>query len=637
MTVPEGEGDDERDAGTAPMVDPRDERDEGGATSGESTAGAAANLFHQCTVAELNATIGIIRQAQMHICPRSDVTAFTSSCFALVRGVDGNWIVESNPQGGQDLYMFTGICVLLAALNASPGLDGNGALSMTASKLQWYVAEAVAEFVPRDARVGVIVVNAIPGEYHDLDDHLDFHPLNPESPGIGNRGVDGNGITQARTLEETITVIKNTVQLVLSVVNRNVVPSETLHVPPETLATWRDGLPPRQLFVDVHSGKVVKALDEEIGQACRWRGKHPCALNASHSVYVRAVLRAVGVELNIRTVFTALTQRLRSEENARRDLASDLDIDQLMASLDTQDVDPGAREDQRKMVREVVTRYARGDSGAVVWAPTGFGKTVIIRDLVRLLGGSFARTIVLTTVQLVEQTENAVGRTSENVHFLTYSKKPGEQMQDAEDFEGTTLVLADECSRVPSFWKEWIKRPSAFRLMFTATPIRSYLEDLIDLAELVMEFPEDVSTVGAARTSLDLVVQGLGFGNNEGTQGEAAFACANFKEFLDSFVVRADPDDITILLTRSIGKNGTGFASLRTVLHVGDEIEKIQKDAKKLNPDLLKKQRTNASYISAIAELAPNAAMARLGPEICNELDLHGLLVSPLEEELFRV
>ena len=358
---------------------------------------------------------------------------------------------------------------------------------------------------------------------------------------------------------------------------------------------------------------------------------HPCALDGSHSAYVRAVLRAVGVEPNIRTVYTALTRNLRSQENARGDLA----IDQLMASLDTQDARPRARGDQRKMVREVVQRYARGDSGAVVWAPTGFGKTVILRDLVRLLGGSFARTIVLTTVQLVEQTKTAVGRTAENVHILTYSKKPGEQLEDAEHFDGTTLVLADECSRLPSTWKDWIKRRGAFRLLFTATPIRSYLEDMIDLAELVMEFPDDGDTKGAALTSLDLVVHGLGFGNQKGKEEEAAIASADFRDFVERFVVRAKREDIRALLKRSMGENG--IASFRTLLHVGDKIEKIQEDAKKLNPDLLKKQRTNASYISAIAELAPNAAMARLGPEICNELDLHGLLVSPLEEELFRI
>ena len=429
----------------------------------ESSAGAAAKLFRECSAETINATIGSLRDAQRQISGDSDRGVFASSCFAVIRNVDGSWFIGSNAQGGQDLYMFTGICVLLAALSQRPGVDRNGHLSTTASKLLRYVAPLVAAFAPRNARVGIIVVNAIPGEYHDADNHLDYDPEN----------LHGPGIPRGRTCVETNALIRNSVQLVLSIVN------------------------PHGLFVDVHSGKVARALGVEIGRACRWRGVHPCALDGSHSAYVRAVLRAVGVEPNIRTVYTALTRNLRSQENARDDLA----IDQLMASLDTQDARPRAREDQRKMVREVVQRYARGDSGAVVWAPTGFGKTVILRDLVRLLGGSFARTIVLTTVQLVEQTKTAVGRTAENVHFLTYSKKPGEQLEDAEDFEGTTLVLADECSRVPSFWKEWIKRPRTFRLMFTATPIRSYLEDLIDLAELVMDFPEDVSTVGAARAT----------------------------------------------------------------------------------------------------------------------------------------
>ena len=76
-------------------------------------------------------------------------------------------------------------------------------------------------------------------------------------------------------------------------------------------------------------------------------------------------------------------------------------------------------------------------------------------------------------------------------------------------------MLADECSRLPSTGKIGSRAPR-FRLLFTATPIRSYLEDLIDLAELVMEFPDDGDTKGAALTSLDLVVHGLGFGNQKG-------------------------------------------------------------------------------------------------------------------------
>ena len=148
-----------------------------------------------------------------------------------------------------------------------------------------------------------------------------------------------------------------------------------------------------------------------------------------------------------------------------------------------------------------------------------------------------------------------------------------------------------------------------------------------------MEFPDDGDTKGAALTSLDLVVHGLGFGNQKGKEEEAAIASADFRDFVERFVVRAKREDIRALLKRSMGENG--IASFRTLLHVGDKIEKIQEDAKKLNPDLLKKQRTNASYISAIAELAPNAAMARLGPEICNELDMAYCL--SLEEELFRI
>ena len=118
----------------------------------------------------------------------SDRGVFASSCFAVIRNVDGSWFIGSNAQGGHDLYMFTGICVLLAALSQRPGVDRNGHLSTTASKLLRYVAPLVAAFAPRNARVGIIVVNAIPGEYHDAAVHLDYDPENlhgPVSPDVG--------------------------------------------------------------------------------------------------------------------------------------------------------------------------------------------------------------------------------------------------------------------------------------------------------------------------------------------------------------------------------------------------------------------------------------------------------------------
>ena len=63
--------------------------------------------------------------------------------------------------------------------------------------------------------------------------------------------------------------------------------------------------------------------------------------------------------------------------------------------------DMKARPDQTNIVRQLLNRFTDGDSGAIVWAPTGFGKTVIMRDLVRLLRGKFDKIIVLTTVNLV--------------------------------------------------------------------------------------------------------------------------------------------------------------------------------------------------------------------------------------------
>ena len=98
---------------------------------------------------------------------------------------------------------------------------------------------------------------------------------------------------------------------------------------------------------------------------------------------------------------------------------------------------------------------------------------------------------------------------------------------------------------------------------------------MIDLAELVMEFPDDGDTKGAALTSLDLVVHGLGFGNQEGKEEEAAIASADFRDFVERFVVRAKREDIRALLKRSMGENG--IASFRTLLHVGTRSKKSRR------------------------------------------------------------
>ena len=65
-----------------------------------------------------------------------------------------------------------------------------------------------------------------------------------------------------------------------------------------------------------------------------------------------------------------------------------------------------------------------------------------------------------------------------------------------------------------------------------------------------MEFPDDGDT-GAALTSLDLVVHGLGFGNQKGKEEEAAIASADFRDFVEHFVVRAKREDDKALLKRS--------------------------------------------------------------------------------------
>ena len=77
------------------------------------------------------------------------------------------------------------------------------------------------------------------------------------------------------------------------------------------------------------------------------------------SAYVRAVLRR-RVEPNIRTVYTA-----DAEPQKPRERRGGLAIDQLMASLDTQDARPRARGDREDGSRSV-QRYARGDSGLCV-------------------------------------------------------------------------------------------------------------------------------------------------------------------------------------------------------------------------------------------------------------------------------
>ena len=96
----------------------------------------------------------------------------------------------------------------------------------------------------------------------------------------------------------------------------------------------------------------------------------------------------------------------------------------------------------------------------------------------------------------------------------------------------------------------------------------------------------------------------------------------DFLGFVKRIIVKPAREDITDLMRRSIGE----IESSNTLLHVGDEIEKIQLQLLKHHDDI---KDTSVSYLNALLELVPNAAMACMGPEFCAKHEIPDLVISP--------
>ena len=573
-----------------------------------STGGAVEKLFRRITVGTLRNTVKILRDGQkelMGLDTNTVTTAVECSCFALVRTPpEGNWEIVGEhipPEDGQLLYLFDGICVLHAALNTRPGLDGDGKVAATMIKFSNYVATPLAEFAPKDQLVGVIIVNAIPGEAHPVAEHLAFNPRDADATATGIGG---------RTHEETIEVINGTVERALNDVS-------------ERLAHLDLDL--SDMSVDVHSGKVASALREDARNACRWCGDHPSELQALHAEYMRTLFIFVGLECN--HVFTPLTANLGRHGHRGLNTSEMIEMDEGPIAKNMK-----ARPDQTNIVTQLLNRFTDGDSGAIVWAPTGYGKTVIMRDLVRLLRGKIDKIIVLTTVNLVGQTQTAVELTENaDERVLSYSKPPEEApLENAANERTSVLVLCDESTKITKLWKEWVRENGTFTILFTATPYRCYLEDLVDISSLIMDVRNEDKN--RALSSLDLVVRGFGVDAEERHPGaqEEVEAYVDFIRYVDRIVVKPAREEIEDLMRRSIGQ----IESFNTLMHVGATIEKIQRQLLEHAGDI---KDTSVSYLNALLELVPNAAMARMGPLICEKLEIPELVISPLELELFDI
>ena len=133
-----------------------------------------------------------------HLRPTAGPSARASHSCARHRR--GNWEIVGEhipPEDGQLLCLFDGICVLHAALNTRPGLDGDGKVAATMIKFSNYVATPLAEFAPKDQLVGVIIVNAIPGEAHPVAEHSSA--FNPRDADAHATGYPGGGRTRRRS------------------------------------------------------------------------------------------------------------------------------------------------------------------------------------------------------------------------------------------------------------------------------------------------------------------------------------------------------------------------------------------------------------------------------------------------------
>ena len=225
-----------------------------------------------------------------------------------------------------------------------------------------------------------IVMNAIPGGI-----------MTPLFTSTTIPNLHGPGIPRSRTCVETNAVIQEfPVQLVLSIVE----PQR----PIRRRALGEGGKSSRRRD---RTGLVSGA------------GEPPCALDGS-ALSVRSGGRPSGCRRGAEhpCLLLTLTRNLRSQERGTRRPHRPIDGRFGHARRST-----ARSRRSAKMFAKWFNATLGGDSGAVVWAPTGFREDGHPSGPRSPSGaGSFARTIVLTTVQLVEQTKTAVGRTAENVH-----------------------------------------------------------------------------------------------------------------------------------------------------------------------------------------------------------------------------
>ena len=540
-------------------------------------------------------TVDGLRQGQAEVL--GETVDLTSSCFAMILDPDGSWKIDDGEslEDGQ-LCMYKRIGVLLAACNKKPGADDDGEPSTTVKNLERYITAPLAKFAPEELRVGFIFMNAIPGVYA-VREHLRFRPDR------GVVGIGGRSVEQTRRLADAV---------VKKALDNN-----------------------SGLSVDVHSGKVDKSLDDQTRTSCRWTGKHPCTLTGPHVNYIQQVFTDVGLTCFDGDVFDPLCAQLY---DVSRQATTDFRVDECMATIWNAVERTPLREGQRVILRDILDRYKRGASGVVVWAPAGFGKTPIARDVCRALCERFDRIIVLTTNNLRDQTESVVKTAfvDGKMQVLAYTTPKEKLPPPSKTLK--TLVVADECTKSFETWRNWIAEnaETTFRVCLTATPLGSSLENLLDLASLVMEIPETAKAI--ACYSLHKVVRGSGVDDRGGAVAdEDKSAALNFHRFVDRTFVKARPDDVANLLENSVGN----VESVQTLVHVGEQIQNMQKvlvgHAKEL-------KSSNVPYLQSVMEIAPNAALACLTASdadkwLAGELrsQYTGLVVSPLEDELFEI